>query len=373
MLSGLSCLSKSFEMASVKVPVQIDYSVGQQDFLDIVDNISAGDVEYTVAVRDPGGMPLYRFSSIQVVDKTSLSVLIAQHMAKDPHFGFGRDQRPYRWAGNRWEPVDKWFASIDYSLHALIRTSTQRRAMGDSFFSEALAAWQANSDYHQDGLELKAFGECPGIPFLDGVWSLDWGKGEHVPHDPKHLNTRVLPLTVDQAGEYYLDLELGHHDDSLLMKFLRSTLDEDQLVTIRRWFGYHLLSNRLPNAEKFLYLYGSGSNGKSASWCTPPWTTSSHAHTGTVACAWPKVTSALPLAASCPSIPRPAPSSSNSLFCFPSRPPCRGGQRAPKRHIASGRQGCRCGGPSARGVRDMTPTLCAGKCHIANAGDTLGR
>ena len=26
---------------------------------------------------------------------------------------------------------------------------------------------------------------------------------------------------------------------------------------------YHLLSNRLPNAEKFLYLYGSGSNGKS--------------------------------------------------------------------------------------------------------------
>lgn len=47
------------------------------------------------------------------------------------------------------------------------------------------------------------------------------------------------------------------------MKLLRSALDEDQLVTIRRWFGYHLLSNRLPNAEKFLHLYGSGSNGKS--------------------------------------------------------------------------------------------------------------
>ena len=262
-LSGLSCLSNSFEMASVKVPVQIDHSVGKQDFLDITDKMSAGDVEYTVAVRDPDGAPLYRFSTIKVIDKTSLSVLIAQHMAKDPHFGFGRDQRPYRWVGNRWEPVDKWFASIDYSMHALIRTSTQRRAMGDSFFSEALAAWQANSDYHEDGLELKAFGKCPGIPFLDGVWSLDWGKVELVPHNPKHLNTRVLPLTVEQANEYSLDIELGQHKDSLLMQFLRSTLDDDQLVTIRRWFGYHLLSNRLPNAEKFLYLYGSGSNGKS--------------------------------------------------------------------------------------------------------------
>jgi len=250
-------------VASLKVPVQIDYSVGQQDFLDIVDNMSAGDVEYTVAVRDPSGMPLYRFSSIQVVDKTSLAVMLAQQMAKDPHFGFGRDQRPYRWVGNRWEAVDKWFASIDYSLHALVRTATQRRAMGDSFFSEALTAWQANSEYHQDGLELKAFGNCPGIPFLDGVWSLDWGNGEMVPHDPKHMNTRVLPLTVEQAIQHYLHVDLGHHDDSMLMKFLRSSLDEDQLVTIRRWFGYHLLSNRLPNAEKFLYLYGSGSNGKS--------------------------------------------------------------------------------------------------------------
>jgi len=52
------------------------------------------------------------FSSIQVIDKTSLSVMVAQQMAKDPHFGFGRDQRPYRWVGNRWEAVDKWFASI---------------------------------------------------------------------------------------------------------------------------------------------------------------------------------------------------------------------------------------------------------------------
>ena len=56
-LSGLSCLSNSFEMASVKVPVQIDHSIGKQDFLDITDKMSAGDVEYTVAVRDPDGAP----------------------------------------------------------------------------------------------------------------------------------------------------------------------------------------------------------------------------------------------------------------------------------------------------------------------------
>jgi P4 family phage/plasmid primase-like protien len=250
-------------VASIKVPVEVDYSVGKQDFLDITDKVIGNDVEYTVQVRGADGGQLYSFKTLHIKDKTSLSVLMAQHMAKDPYFGFGRDQRPYRWTGSRWEPVDKWFSSIDYSLHALIRTTTQRRSAGDSFYSEALAAWQANSAYHQDGLELKAFGKCPGIPFLDGVWSLAWGKGELMPHDPQHLNTRVLPLTVAQASEHYLGVELGDHDDSLLMKFLRSTLDEDQLVTIRRWFGYHLLSNRLPNAEKFLYLYGSGSNGKS--------------------------------------------------------------------------------------------------------------
>ena len=105
--------------------------------------------------------------------------------------------------------------------------------------------------------------QLPRHPFLDGVWSLDRGNGEKVAHDPKHMNTRVLPLTVHQAIQYYMEVDCVDHKDSMLMKFLRSTLDEDQLVTIRRWFGYHLLSHRLPNAEKFLYLYGSGSNGKS--------------------------------------------------------------------------------------------------------------
>lgn len=250
-------------MAAIKIPVEIDYSVGLQEYLDIQDKVDGATVIYRITVRGPDCNPLYKLEADQVKDKTSISVLIAQEMAKDRNFGFGRDQRPYRWAGNRWEPVDKWFASLDYSLHALIRTPTQRKSSGDSFYAEALAAWQANSSYHQDGLELRAFGKCPGIPFLDAVWSLNWGNIEAVPHDPTHMNTRVLPLTVAEAGSHFIGIGLGDYEDSLLMRFLRSSLDDDQLVTIRRWFGYHLLSNRLPNAEKFLYLYGSGSNGKS--------------------------------------------------------------------------------------------------------------
>lgn len=249
---------------SAKKPVEIDLAPGPQDFLDISDKpTNKGTIDYTITVRDPEGQPLYRIQSDQLKDRTSISVLIAQEMSKDLRFGFGRDQRPYRWVGNRWVPVDKWFASLDYSMHALVRTPTQRRASGESLYAEALAAWQANSPYHQDGLDLKAFGECPGIPFLDCVWKLSWGAVELAPHDPRHMNTRVLPLKAQDAADHYLEMEMGGYEDSLLMRFLRSSLEDDQLVTVRRWMGYHLMANRVPNAEKFLYLYGTGSNGKS--------------------------------------------------------------------------------------------------------------
>jgi P4 family phage/plasmid primase-like protien len=73
----------------------------------------------------------------------------------------------------------------------------------------------------------------------------------------------VLAIEADLAGQMYLELSMGEHADSALLKFLSTTLDEQQQIVIRRWFGYHLLSSTIPNAEKMLYLWGSGANGKS--------------------------------------------------------------------------------------------------------------
>jgi putative DNA primase/helicase len=148
-------------------------------------------------------------------------------------------------------------------MHALIRTSLGRGRGNDSLAYSALAAWRANSSYPVDGLELGGFGVCPGIPFRDKVQTLKNGHWQTVPHDPRNFNTQYLDIDADDAAQRHLEVVFGNHADSLLMRFLHSTLDEDQQVVFRRWLGYHLLSNRLPNAEKMLYLWGSGANGKS--------------------------------------------------------------------------------------------------------------
>jgi len=240
----------------------IDAAVGPQDFLDIR-RMKASPSGYEIEVRGPDKALLYRLDSQNIRDKTSIIVMLAQVMSRDPHFGFGRDQLPYRWAGNRWVSVERWFTSLDYSMHALIRTAVNRRMTTDSLGFEALAAWQANSPHPMEGLDLRAFGTCPGIPFRDNILKLAPGAWTAVPHAPQHFNTRVLDLDADQAGECYVGMSLGSYDDSLLVTFLRSTLDKEQQVVFRRWLGYHLVSAQIPNAEKMLYLWGTGGNGKS--------------------------------------------------------------------------------------------------------------
>lgn len=247
-----------------KIPAEIDYSVGKQEFLDIeYKTTSSGSVEYVIRILGPDKAGLHTIRSDKIRDKTSIALLIANEMAKDQNFGFGQDQRPYRWIENRWQSVEKWFASLDYSMHALLRIPAQRRGSGDSLLSETLSAWRAHSTYDIGGLKLRAFGNCPGIPFLDSVLALNFGHIELIPHAPTNLNTRVIPISAQEAFENYFELNLGLHEDSQLMRFLRSTLDSDQLIAIRRWFGYHLTSNVLPNAEKLLYMFGAGGNGKS--------------------------------------------------------------------------------------------------------------
>lgn len=279
-------------MAADRPPVEIDQSPSLQQFLfiDYKFNQRKDTHEYSIEVKAPDGTSLYTIKSDKVKDRISLAVLVAEKMAKDPHFGFGRDQRPYRWLGNRWAPVEKWMLSIGYSMHALARTSLNSNET--SLTAEAMAAWQANSDYPSEGLDLRAFGDCPGIPFQDGVLVSD-GRGEElirpklVPHRPENLNLHVLPLPFTSVqscfspiggiefaktpdgkilvvdGDAQLLPRRHVFDDTLLWKFLRSTLDEDQIEQLQCWFGYHLVMNLFPNAEKMMYLWGDGGNGKS--------------------------------------------------------------------------------------------------------------
>jgi P4 family phage/plasmid primase-like protien len=250
-------------MAKKDLPIDIDWSAYPQDFVDIRYKVLEGKVEYHVEVRGPDGGILYTITSDQFRDKSSLTRAIAREMTKDVHFGFGRDQLPYRWMENRWVNVEKWLLALNDSLHQLIQIGKHHTPTSNSLFSEALSTWQAKSVYDREGLNLRAFGDCPGIPCSDGVLLLDAGTLTVVSSDPKHLNTHVLPLTKDEAFAGWVEVTPPGSENSLLMRFLGSALDKDQCLAFQNWLGYHLLSNKLPNAEKMFYLYGGGGNGKS--------------------------------------------------------------------------------------------------------------
>ncbi len=256
-------------MAKKELPIDIDWSAYPQDFVDIQYSVFEDKVEYRVTIEGPDHRPLYSITSSNFKDKTSLPRAIARKMTEDVHFGFGRDQLPYRWMENRWVKVEKWLLALNDSLHQLIQVGKHNTPTSNSLFSEAISTWQAKSVYDREGLNLRAFGDCPGIPCTDGVLMLDKGKLTELPHAPAHMNTHVLPLSKDEAfaGWVHMASESKVVSDgakgSVLMKFLRTTLQDDQCIAFQRWLGYHLLSNKLPNAEKMLYVYGAGGNGKS--------------------------------------------------------------------------------------------------------------
>ncbi len=252
-----------------KPPVQLDFSAGPQPFLSIFydynEHVMDGHT-YEIAVKDCTGQPLTHkpLTSSQIVDKTSLAILVAKAVAEDNRFAFGVDQHPYWWTGRCWKNVEKWMRSLDFSMHAYAHTGHQKKD-GGSLSSLTLAAWRAITDYPIEGVDLRPFGKSKGIPFEDGI-VVDMGPGKNhslVEHKPSNANTRVLPITFNTALKALEAIETGAADDSLLMRFLRSSLDEEQLELIQRWFGYHLVMNAVPNAEKMLFLWGDGSNGKS--------------------------------------------------------------------------------------------------------------
>ncbi len=207
---------------------------------------------------------LQNLLSSDIVDRTSLAILVAKKIAEDKRFAFGMDQKPYWWTGSCWKNVEKWMRSLDFSMHAYAHTGHQKKD-GGSISSLTLGAWRALTDYPIEGLDLRPFGRCKGIPFEDCVVT-DMGPNRRhslANHRPGNANTRVLPITFKAASEALEALENGTADTSLLMQFLRSSLEAQQLDLIQRWFGYHLVMNAVQNAEKMLFLWGDGSNGKS--------------------------------------------------------------------------------------------------------------
>lgn len=284
-----------------KPPIAIDRSVGAQEFLDIsYRDLTKGHWEYHIVVRGPkalrpgyhqltsttasaderaaaivalledvaGGVEvLYDLTSRNVHDRVSLAILVSSAMAQDPHFCFGRDQLPYRWVSGTWESAEKWLLSLDYSMHSLVRTSVSEGS-GTSLSAEAWSAFRAKSQYPAEGADLTAFGNVPGVAVLNGVLQLqDDGTVVCLPHDPRYLNRHLIVCYDDKAIEgretIQRDLERDA-PETKLGRFLKSTLTKPgHLDTLRRWFGYHLVLNWVPNAEKMVYIWGPGGNGKS--------------------------------------------------------------------------------------------------------------
>lgn len=225
---------------------------------------------------------LYDITVHDVLDKSSIVLRLAMELATDPTFGFGKDGRPYRWQENKWVECSKWLGGVGLALFAIIRAAGTRSG-AESFEGLTETAWRTRSSYDADGLDLSAFGVCEGIPLRDGVLSPQIRKPtstftddngvatealfeyawQWTAHKPKNLNLRALNITIDEAmsGLSYLKSQL--FDESLFSEFLYTSLTVDQATTLRRWFGYHLVVNRVPNADVMMYLHGDGGNGKS--------------------------------------------------------------------------------------------------------------
>lgn len=269
------------------LPVKLDKSAqsSEHPYLSI-DVYADKDMEpvYRLQVfSEHSGERLYDIHVRDVLDRSSIVMRLAMELAIDPNFGFGRDGRPYRWLSNRWVECSKWFGGVGLALFAIIRAAGTRTG-AESFEGLTESAWRVRSTYDVTGLDLSAFGKCPGIPLLDGVLvpelrapdtpTMTDSNGvvsevlaveswRQVEHSPKHQNLRVLNITADDVMDGLARLDHHSYDNSLLAKFLHTSLTPAQAETVQRWFGYHLVLTKVPNADVMLYLHGDGGNGKS--------------------------------------------------------------------------------------------------------------
>jgi hypothetical protein len=245
--------------------VTIHYAVGAQQFLDITElpkSAMASSQTIRVAVRRPDGSQL--LPPVDVVGPLAaidVAHVVAQTMAGLPDLAFGVNRKPYLWSGAHWLDVDEWAMSLSLAMTRLIGTPRHNGRASNCFYNALLDAWL---DQRRDKLlPLQPFGSCMGVPVKDGVVAMrDDGVISVDRSDPSHGNLHVLPVSAQDVFDAWMDLENGLADDSLLMRFLRSSLDADQASLLRRWFGLHLVLHRIANPEKLLFMHGAGGNGK---------------------------------------------------------------------------------------------------------------
>lgn len=248
-------------MSKKKVP--IDYAVGPQPHFEIGESINpkTGDHRYEVNVTRPDGAALLPPVIVDnPLDAHTVAFVVAQAMSKLPTLAYGYNNQPYLWEGTHWVNADDWMKTLSVSMNGLIRTGQLMGKSSKCFYTTMLATWFS---LNKAPMALKPFGKSRGFPTKEGVLYFDDdGKKGFVLHDPAHENLHVLPVSAMDVMRQYTELWHGRRDDSLLMRFLRSSLNEDQLVTLRRWFGLHLVAHQVGNPEKLLYMWGPGGNGK---------------------------------------------------------------------------------------------------------------
>lgn len=248
-------------MSKNRVP--LDYSVGPQPYLDILERSDpkTGTFTYDVSVSRPNGKPLMPTISVSnPMDSGSVAYVTAQAMAKLDTLAYGYNNQPYLWEDTHWVNADDWMRALSHSMHGLIRTGLLTGKSSKCFYTLMHATWQSLC---KEPMALKPFGKARGFPVQEGVIFVDHtGNEKFALHEPANENLHFLPVGAMDVFKEYIKLLNGERDNSLLLRFLRSSLNEDQVTTLRRWFGLHLMAHEVGNPEKMLYMWGPGGNGK---------------------------------------------------------------------------------------------------------------
>ena len=277
----------------MKSKLVVDTSIGEQPYIDIKTSLTAnGDGRrYEFTVTMPDGAELMPPVEIEnPLDATSVAFVLSKTIAHTNILSYGYNNAPYLWQGNRWVLEDSWMKTLSHSMHGLMRTGEYSSKASKCFYNTMRSAWLSSG---RPALELKAFGKCLGVPLKNGVlnviphehlkkipvdelrehpalWDYETDSPKALdkdifsgdPHQPSNGSMHVLPVSVMDVISEASALVSNERDDSLLLSFLRSSLDPDQRITLQRWFGLHLVVHRVGNLQKMLFMYGPGGNGK---------------------------------------------------------------------------------------------------------------
>jgi P4 family phage/plasmid primase-like protien len=243
-------------------PVFVDFSIGEVPLIKIEEKSpEPKSFVYTIHVKGPDGLPFMPPVEIEnPASAKSIEWVVTRAMSTQEGFAYGLDDRPYLWAGNHWVESENWMTNLSTSIDALINTGALSTRASKCFYNRMRAVWAMQN---RPRLALKPFGLCMGIPLSDKVLIIKEDGGvDLVDHKPEHQNMRFLPIAAQDVIDEFLEFHYPRQKEPLLFQFFRTTLSPDQLTTIQRWFGMHLVLHQIGRPQKMLYMHGSGGNGK---------------------------------------------------------------------------------------------------------------